>query len=609
MAFVEHSRLPGLRAAVCCLALLLAAGHAGAGEPASGPENGPAAKPASGPAGSSASKPAGSLGSYEQAALDRALAARRLVIDHAPAGKVLRTIHVVNFSVFGKDDAFLTWLNIFHRTTRENIVRREVLLRPGQVWDQGVVEESLRRLRDPVFSALAVIVPVVAPEPGQVDLLVVTRDIWSLRLNSRYELQGSTLTQLVVAPSENNLFGWRKMLSLLFEMDQGSYTVGPFYLDKNLGGTRMEIEARGAVIVSRETNEPEGQRASMLLTYPLWSLEQDWGATLDVSHFDGVVRSFQGTGLRSYDNEDTPEVEAVPWRYGLRSTQLESTVTRALGDGIKHHLTAGYTMTLDRPMVPADFSGDMVLRAAFVEDVLPPSERTSGLLLRYRLFTPSFHIFRNVDTYDLPEEIRLGPDLQAELAVAHRVLGSEADFLGLAGRVAWIWRVGHDGFASALLEASGRLQDGALINNLVLGELRGITPTLGRLLRLVARVDAAALVDDRRNRFLVVDGGTGLRGYDIGAFTGTRRVRMNLEARSLPVRVWFSRVGVLAFWDMGHAADSVDELSMRHDLGLGLRVLIPQLQPLVFRLDWAIPLQGAAAGLPGRIIAGAEQAF
>ncbi|HEU5057866.1 MAG TPA: hypothetical protein VFU21_15145, partial [Kofleriaceae bacterium] len=87
----------------------------------------------------------------------------------------------------------------------------------------------------------------------------------------------------------------------------------------------------------------------------------------------------------------------------------------------------------------------------------------------------------------------------------------------------------------------------------------------------------------------------------------------NVELRTLPLKVLFTRAGGILFWDFGHAADCYagceTPLRLHHDVGIGIRALIPQLQPYVLRLDWAIPLTGTTAGFPGRIVAGVQQVF
>ncbi|HWN70363.1 MAG TPA: hypothetical protein VNM90_22135 [Haliangium sp.] len=558
------------------------------------------------------------LGGYERQALDRALALRGLEVEPAPDGKILRVIHVDNQSVFTDGEGMLTWLNALHRTTREDVIEREVLLRPGQRWDEAVIEDSKRRLRDPRFTSLVVMVPVRAPEPDRVDLLVVTRDIWSLRLNSSYEIQNGDLVRLLIAPAESNLLGLRKHLALLFDLDQGAYSMGPHYLDTNIGGSRLRLDARSAVVFSREQGELEGTRNEIALTYPLWSLQRHWGANLTVVHFDDIRRDYQGLELRPRDLEGTPDVqETVPYIYDRRSTQIDTSAIRSLGDDVKQYLRFGYELVITRPELhdlgpTAEQCAGTPLPDCvrlFREEVLPRSERTSALYTEYSVFTPSFETYRNVDTYDLPEERQLGPDLRVGMAVARKFLGSEQDFLRLSAQTGWTSPLGPNGFANTTLSATSRLQDGDLVNSDIQASVVAVSPTLLDRLRVVGRAELAMFIKDGENRFLTLGGDTGLRGYDVGAFAGERRVRGNVEVRSIPRRLWFSRVGVLAFWDAGHAADRLSDLSIHHDVGLGIRAVIPQVQTAVFRLDWAVPLTGDTAGLPGRFILGFEQAF
>jgi hypothetical protein len=558
------------------------------------------------------------LGGYERQALARALTLRGLEVEPEPEGKILRLIYVDNQDVFTEGEGKLTWLNALHRTTREDVIEREVLLRPGQRWDDDVIEDSKRRLRDPRFTSLVVMVPVRAPEPEQVDLLVVTRDIWSLRLNSSYEIQNGDLVRLLIAPAESNLFGLRKHLALLFDLDQGSYSMGPHYLDTNIGGTRLRLDARSAVVFSREQDEYEGTRNEITLTYPLWSLQRRWGASLTVLHFDDIRRDFQGLALFPRDFEATPDVqEAVPSIYERRSTQIDASVIRSLGDQVKQYLRFGHEVVITRPSLygqgpTAEECASTPLPECarlFREEVLPRSERTSALYTEYSVFTPDFQTYRNIDTYDLPEERQIGPDLRVGLAVASKLLGSEENFLRVSAQAGWTLPLEPGGFATATLSATSRLQAGDLVNNDIQASLVATSPTLLDRLRVVGRADLDMFIEDGENRLLTLGGDNGLRGYVVNAFAGERRVRGNLEVRSIPRRIWFSRVGVLAFWDAGHAANRLSDLRIQHDVGLGLRAVIPQVQTAVFRLDWAVPLTGDTAGLPGRFILGFEQAF
>jgi outer membrane translocation and assembly module TamA len=68
------------------------------------------------------------------------------------------------------------------------------------------------------------------------------------------------------------------------------------------------------------------------------------------------------------------------------------------------------------------------------------------------------------------------------------------------------------------------------------------------------------------------------------------------------------RAGGVAFYELGGAGNDLEHMPLHQDVGLGLRTLIPQTSREVFRFDFAIPLDGSAAGKL-RFIAGFESAF
>jgi len=573
------------------------------------------------------------LGDYEQQALELALAERGLDLEPAPTGKILRRVHVVNLPVFGAKDCLdlfylravfflhyvdgfcLAWFNRFHVTSRERMVAREVLVHPGERWDEERVDETQRRLRDPLFSTLAVVVPVrVEGEPaGQVDLLVVTRDVWSLRPNSRYEFQEGVLSELSLSVSENNLFGLRKQFALVFAMDLGAYAIGPLYVDKNIAGTHLTLTSQVDAVFNRNSHELEGSQSSTTFAYPLWSLDRTWGAAIDVSHFDAVRRSFLGAELRSFR---TMQGVDLPWEYDERDLDIQSSVVRSKGHAVKHRLSFGHRLAVQRPRVRDDFAGDARDRAEFESQVLPRSERSSSVFGRYSLFTPVYTSYRNIDTFDLTEDQRLGPELEAEVGSAIQALGSEVAFLYGSLSAAWTFDLAGDGLARISADVSSRRQDGEFIDILRNASVKAASPPfLG--MRLAARAAWSRRENETSNRFFSVGGDSGLRGYTIAAFVGggpsSVRVLTNLELRTRAVPILFTRLGGLLFWDAGHAADCYrgcdNALLLHQDIGAGARLLIPQAQPYVLRFDWALPLTGPTAGLPGRFIAGVSQVF
>jgi hypothetical protein len=568
------------------------------------------------------------LGKLEQESVEDALATLGARVDPAPDGKTVGKIYVVNQDVFSKRDWYFQLLNIFHWTTRSHILEREVLLRPGQLYDQALVEETTRNLQSPPgmevagrragqpeLSSVVVILPIASAIPGQVDLLVVTRDVWSLRFNTTFEYQGNALTLLRTSLSENNLFGRRKYLSLGFNFDQGAYYYGPTYYDPNIRGTRLRFWASALFYSSRETGSYEGNSQVATLRYPLYSLASRWGGGIDFIHASTVPRVFQGNRLRLVDLAGTPGADNVPYEYRRRLWTVDASAVRSSGTTVIQRVTAGYLVDRRHSEVLAGFPGDMTQAQLFLAQWTPITEQRSEPYVRYEAFTPRYAVLRDLDTFDLRENRPLGPFFRARVSEGLTALGATFAALGVGVAGGFSFAPGG-GYVSLTLSASGRLRhDGQRwIDQLGGGEAFAATPLLGQLFRIVVAAQVDSKRADTTNTPFVLGGANGLRGYAIGEFLGTTQLIGHIELRTvpIPVDVMGQRFGMLAFYDVGHAAASFGDLVLRNDVGVGLRWLAPQFNSTVMRFDWAVPLQDGVAtraGTPGRFSAGFEQVF
>ena len=577
-----------------------------------------------------ATAPAHTLGVLEHESVEDALVTLGLRLDPHPEGKTIGTVHVVNQDVFSRRDWYFQFFNVFHRTTRPSILQRELLVRPGQGYDEALADESIRNLQvppslvkadrttfsPPELSSVVAIVPVASSRPDTVDLLAVTRDLWSLRLNTTFEFQQDVLSLLTTSVSENNLFGWRKYLAVVFDMDQGRYDVGPSYFDPNVAGSRLMLFTEAKAYYARDTDRNEGDSELFSLHYPLYSLASRWGAGFDVIRQNSVVRTFHGNALRVEDLSATPDVvEAFPDIYRRRILTTNANLTRSFGQTVIQRVTFGHRFDrwrsailpdiADGPSTPAE-------AAAFLAEFAPLSETRSEPYLRYEMFTPRYATFHDLDTFDLRENRQLGPWLTIEVGAGLPALGADFQAFPMGASLTWAVAPTSDSYGYALGQASARVRDGHLIDQQVRAQVYFATPPVGRALRLVmsAATDAAR-ADTRRTRF-ILGGSTGLRGYAIGDFVDTTDFIVHVELRSKPLAVSSQRLGALAFYDVGDAAPSFKALVPHHDLGLGLRWLIPQLNSSVLRFDWAVATQSTVltrAGLPGRVTAGYVQTF
>jgi hypothetical protein len=567
------------------------------------------------------------LGKLEQESVDEARGALGLEVEPAPAGKTIGTIYVVNQDVFSRRDWLFQWFNIFHRTTRENILRRELLIKPGRPYDQALVDESMRNLQSPPtvviatgqqlsppeLSSVVAIVPVRSATPGMVDVLAVTRDVWSLRFNTNFEFQQNVLTLLDTSLSENNLFGWRKYLSLGFTLDLGKYALGPTYFDPNILGTRLQLYVDADAFFTRGTNAYEGNVETASLIYPLYSLASRWGGGVTFMHEDEIFRVFQGQALTRVPLMTDPTV-LVPYIFRRQFVIVDASATRSFGTAVIQRATLGYRYD-DRhslAVAEADYAGATPAQIdAFVSQYAPTTERRSEPYVGYSMFTASYGVFRDLNTFDLRENAQLGPSLSLIAAYGAPELG--ADFRAFPLQASAAWAIGHgDLYARASATASTRVREGSAIDQYLQGKLFFATPLYGRVLRIVVEGETDAVRKDTRHTLFFLGGDTGLRGYVTSEFAGTTSVVGHVELRSGPLAIWSQRVGGILFCDAGDAAATYSDLVARVDVGLGLRWLIPQLNSTPIRVDWAVPLRDGTvtrAGFPGRVSAGFKQIF
>jgi hypothetical protein len=403
--------------------------------------------------------------------------------------------------------------------------------------------------------------------------------------------------------------------------------VGPTYIDRNIAGTRLTLTASARALFARDSGHAEGSSSNTVLRYPLFSLASKWGAALGAAHSDAVGRSFLGNRLRTVDLNDTPQTtEALPWIYRVRSFSSSASATRSFQTRLIQRVQLGYGFSVVRPSFTGDFpSADPAVRADFARQIFPRSERVSDLFAGYSFFQPRYVIYRDLDTFDLREDRTLGPSGGASAAVARRALGSDRDFVSVAANAGWSFDLAG-GLQNISAGWGGRIQSGSVIDQTYSAGFYAASPMLWRVVRVVASGGATVYVDDTQNRFLGLGGDSGLRGYQINDLFGKTSAIGHVEVRSQALSVASFRLGGLVFYDVGDAATpdqgsgfglvravrGLRRLHPHNDVGLGARLLIPQLNAYVLRFDWAFPLNSTdntPAGLPGRFSAGFQQTF
>ncbi len=543
--------------------------------------------------------------SYEKPLVEKVLAAKGRELDEAPEGKTIRNIYFKQFDVILEDEGRLKFLNKGHVTSRSRVIARQLIISKGDVWNRVRIEEAERKINVPTFLTLTIIIPVKTKDETVVDIFVVTRDVWSLRTNSLWEIQEDKLSLLFIGLSENNLLGLQKQVVLNYSLNLGDFYVGPSYFDPNFFWSNNELRVFAALVYGRRSGKLEGSRSSASFVRPFWSLRSKWSWGINESHSIGFRRSFLGTQLRNYDVPETMAIETIPFEYKRSTVNAEAFLTRSFGKRVLKRITASYSVNFAKSEVPAELSG--VSAASFERDVLARTENSSGPSLGLSIFRNNFHIYKNLESFGVPESRNLSPTLSLSAFLSPKLLGSTNDYLNLSASASFSAKWFTSGYVTATTGFSARYDTFGLIDRTATGRIKAISPTLPGF-RLAANVRLSARFKERNNAFYTIGGQTGLRGYPIGAFAGQRRLQMNFEARSLPLKWKSVSLGGVLFYDAGHAANSFSELTPFHNVGFGGRLMIPQIGAIINRLDIAFPLNGVTKGKP-RLVIGVQQVF
>lgn len=608
---------------------------------------------------------------YEDALLARALAATGLAPDPAPAGKVIDRVELYREDVIAEADPYPLLLAAVHAKSTDTLVRQELLIGPGEVWDQARVEETARNLRS-LFVLSVVRAQACTGEGGRVVLLVATKDLWSLRLNSFVSVVGSVVQALDLQPTEQNLFGAGKSASLHLrfqQLDLSDFTLrdkaalGISITDPRLFGTRWSLSPQvdlllaGAVPCGGRTaaggqwcpnakpGAVDGLAGSISLQRPLFSLSTEWAFDVTASINRRQVRRFlSGAGVTldavTFDPAAVPAAQrvALPVVYNVveYSGQAQVVRSRSMGGGFKLDLAAGAGAFRHLYTTPGNFDYDPALGQQFIAAVLPISEDDAYLFASVRTRDTRYVSLRNLQAFALTEDYLLGHDVSLVVQGAANLQAARKSFGSAVLRAQYRW-YGFDDLLTAAASLQTRYQPslegtplppddptapgatstptGAWINDSLDLSVRNASP---RLLggRLFAQARLSLRWANVSNALSALGGDAGLRGYVTNAFLGRNLAQTNLEYRSDPWDLWSLHVGVVAFYDGGvvfggrNPRDLSHALAFawRHSVGAGVRVLFPQFDKAPIRVDFGVPL-GAPAGLSSWITFAYAQAF
>ncbi|NOZ85424.1 MAG: BamA/TamA family outer membrane protein [Deltaproteobacteria bacterium] len=542
-------------------------------------------------------------GQYEDDLAGNALKETCLEIEDSPGGKIIEGIILVRYPVVGKNDPWPKLLNMFHVTTRDKIIRQELLFHEGERYDESTVRESARNLRAmPMIFSMVRILAVKGSAPDRVLVLVVTKDLWSIRLNTNFNFGGGVFNFVSFLPTEQNLLGLNQQLSLYARVDRKVLTFGQLYRVPRVLGSRIAMNEAFALRINRFDGDLEGGLGWLTIRRPLFSLSSRYSWEIS-SYFDtGIERYFQGATQKVITINYKDQSYKFYHMYDYEKMALETRLGISFGHVFKTDFYFGYraksnkycsSSSLDH--VPAPVAD------AYKKISIPPRDQAGEIFARIAFFEARYSRQRNIDTYGLTEDVRLGPSLVMEAAHASPVLGFDQYSVSLSAIGGYRLLIGNNILWVGLSYSARWWPDSGMegahsfwIDRNLEVEFENITPMLFDWFRILSRIHFSSMDYSRSLSIISIGGNNGLRGFQSDFRSGTRALNINIEVRSRPFIFKTLHFGLAAFYDAGDAwmHELGDSIHYNQSLGIGIRALFPQFDRGVVRLDFGFPLGG-----------------
>ena len=457
------------------------------------------------------------------------------------AAQTIDTIVVVSHNVFsagGDGPGFVARLaNALHVTTRAGVIRRELLIDPGQPYDSARVVESERALRG--LNVFRLVQLDTVRLDGRLALRVETADGWSTKPQASFSSAGGSATWSL-GLVEENFVGTATQLT-------ATYTSTP---DR----TSLEFQYQSPHLLWR--------RDPLLLGYKDLSDGRVGLWSYGVPFYQTAARWSLVT-----DGEDVSQ-RVLNFRDGVLvdSTHRRATLLGLAGGVALRATSRGYVRL---------WAGAQWRREDFANEAAGffPRSVTGALGAGLELTHARFRVVRHFDTYGRREDLDLSQRLRVGAWAAPRAFGYPTDRAGVGplvdGQASAVWR---GGFVVLRGQAHGVYAPGGLDAGLVQASLTIASQNLPRQTAVV-HVEggvfrrASAEFDLWRDQ-------NGPRLFGAHQLTGSRMVWLAVEHRVLVKDdLWgLLGVGVAPFLDYGSAWYAIEPARELGDVGLSLRL-------------------------------------
>ncbi len=473
-------------------------------------------------------------------------------------------------------------MNGVHVDTREQVLRRELLFAPGDVYDPALLDETARNLRSLGYLNNIEVIAVDTTAAGVVNVLVTTRESWTLSTSFGYSLASGGDQRWNVKFAERNFLGYGVTMGAGVGADEDRDWWNLWYRQRRLFDRALWFGLDWS-----ETGD--GHVRSFFLSRPLFALDDARGIDAAAWDYEAEPRWYLSNGgeagidpaaqaslySRLPRREKGAELRSI-WRASERGQRR---IWR-LGGGAK------VTETNWRLGPDEELSDGRTADLQWLADPGSPMARQQGievfpfawLQTVGRRWTEARFVLQYGPVEDLPLDgtfdLKVGPgggvlgSTNADGAASLRVEGVAEKWLRPGRSFTLLRLVGVAQAGSAEVRTHRLEALGAWIGQAG----RADAPWISRAYLEAAH--GSALVGDQA---LVLGLDRGLRTLDFDGMAGDRLVRWNLEqGKVIPGEMLgLFRLGGAVFYDGGCAwwNDETRDLGdARHEVGFGVRL-------------------------------------
>lgn len=490
-----------------------------------------------------------------------------------PAGARIGSITTERLQVFDLDDpAEDIWLyrlaNALHIVSREQAIVEQLQVEPSERYSAKALRESERILRDQRWIYDARVIPMRRCNE-EVDVKVVTRDVWSLVPTGELDSAGGE-TSVALGIQEVNLLGRGERLGVLYRDGVDRSGPGMFFYDSYLFGGPWSLALESAY-------NTDGGSLQLDLRRPFRNLDD---------------RRSHGFEL-DYDKRDQPLFDRGERSARFQQEQLRLRAFAAASAGRQDGVVQRWSFGAEFE----DFQFDRIADEPLQPEELARDRRRTWGFMRFESIEDNWNSSMRLDWALRPQDVYLGTRYGVTLGYAPDLLGADAERFMLRSDFETNWQPAERWLVSWRGDLDATLRAGSSEN--LVAEV-GVESHFRHHANFgfFAEIDATWTHNLTPDRQLLLGGANGLRGYPSRYQAGDRRVRMRLEER------WFSSanpfrlllVGAAAFVDVGRAwfpgeADD-NETGWLTNVGVGLRFVTTRGQSnSLFHVDFAVPVR------------------